>query len=78
MYNRKPIILLDDVLKGLDADTSARCFEALLGPGGLLRRNRTAVVLATHNSMLFLARRLATELTCVQFNYSPMPIISLS
>jgi len=49
VYNRKAIVILDDVLKGLDADTYAKCFAALLGPGGLLRRDRTAVVLATHN-----------------------------
>lgn len=49
VYNRKSIIILDDVLKGLDADTYTKCFEAVLGPKGLLRRNNTAVILATHN-----------------------------
>jgi len=49
VYNRKPITILDDVLKGLDADTYAKCFEAILGPNGLLRRDNTAVILATHN-----------------------------
>ncbi|KAK3682042.1 P-loop containing nucleoside triphosphate hydrolase protein [Podospora appendiculata] len=52
VYNRKPIVILDDILKGLDADTYAKCFTAVLGPEGLLRRNRTAVILATHNIQL--------------------------
>lgn len=52
VYNRKPIVILDDILKGLDADTYAKCFTAILGPEGLLRKNRTAIVLATHNIQL--------------------------
>lgn len=40
---------MDDVMKGLDADTSAKCFKALLGESGLLRRDGITVVLATHN-----------------------------
>ncbi|KAH8891756.1 ABC transporter [Thozetella sp. PMI_491] len=52
VYNRTPIVLLDDVLKGLDADTASKCYAALLLPGGLLRRSRIAVVLATHNVQL--------------------------
>jgi len=50
VYNHKPIIVLDDILKGLDADTYSKCFTAILGPEGLLRKHRTAIVLATHNS----------------------------
>lgn len=53
VYNRTPIIILDDILKGLDADTYAKCFAAVLGPEGLLRRSRTAVILATHNGWQF-------------------------
>jgi ATP-binding cassette subfamily C (CFTR/MRP) protein 1 len=49
VYNRKPIVILDDVLRGLDADTYTKCFDAILGLNGLLRRNNTAVILATHN-----------------------------
>lgn len=50
VYNRRPIVILDDILKGLDADTYAKCFTAILGREGLLRRHRTAIILATHNS----------------------------
>src|SRR3569833_225472 len=49
VYNRKPVVILDDVFKGLDADTYAKCFSATLGPGGLMRQGRTAVIMATHN-----------------------------
>ncbi|KAL1890953.1 hypothetical protein Sste5346_007950 [Sporothrix stenoceras] len=52
VYNRKPIVILDDILKGLDADTYSKCFTATLGPEGLLRKNRTSVILATHNIQL--------------------------
>ncbi|KAK3935755.1 P-loop containing nucleoside triphosphate hydrolase protein [Diplogelasinospora grovesii] len=52
VYNRKPIVILDDILKGLDADTYSKCFAAILGPEGLLRRSRRAVILATHNIQL--------------------------
>ncbi|KAK0615109.1 P-loop containing nucleoside triphosphate hydrolase protein, partial [Bombardia bombarda] len=52
VYNRKAIVILDDILKGLDADTYSKCFTAILGPEGLLRRSRTAVILATHNIQL--------------------------
>jgi ATP-binding cassette subfamily C (CFTR/MRP) protein 1 len=49
VYNRKPIVIQDDVLKGLDANTYTKGFGAIIGPRGLLRRNRIAVILATHN-----------------------------
>lgn len=49
LYNRTPVVLLDDIFKGLDADTYAKCFAATLGPRGLLRRDRTAIIMATHN-----------------------------
>ncbi len=52
VYNRKPIVILDDTLKGLDADTYAKCFAATIGPEGMLRNTRTAIILATHNSKL--------------------------
>lgn len=51
MYNRRPIVILDDILKGLDADTYSKCFTAVLGPEGLLRAgSQTTIVMATHNS----------------------------
>lgn len=38
-------------MKGLDADTSSKCFAALLGRNGLLRKRGTTVIMATHNGM---------------------------
>ncbi|KAK0644149.1 ABC transporter [Cercophora newfieldiana] len=53
VYNRRPIVILDDILKGLDADTYSKCFTAVLGPEGLFRTgSRTTIVMATHNVQL--------------------------
>ena len=43
-------MVLDDVFSGIDARTLKRISERLLGPQGLLRQNRTTVILATHSS----------------------------
>ncbi|CEJ89669.1 hypothetical protein VHEMI05496 [[Torrubiella] hemipterigena] len=48
IYARKPLLLLDDVLSGLDAQTAHRIFDALLGKAGILRRSNTTVILATN------------------------------
>jgi ABC-type ATPase involved in cell division len=40
---------MDDTMKGLDADTSSKCFKALLGVNGLLRKEGFTVIMATHN-----------------------------
>ncbi|KAH8682522.1 P-loop containing nucleoside triphosphate hydrolase protein [Xylariales sp. PMI_506] len=50
VYSRKKLVVFDDPMRGLDADTSSRCFEALLGKNGLLRQNGIAVIMATHNA----------------------------
>lgn len=48
LFARKDILILDDVLSGLDADTEEKIFRTLFSPQGLLRRQRTSVVLVTH------------------------------
>ncbi|KIW17840.1 hypothetical protein PV08_05035 [Exophiala spinifera] len=48
LYHRPKLILLDDVLSALDADTEAKIMERLLGPRGLFQRLDAAVVLVTH------------------------------
>jgi len=48
------MIILDDSLKGLDADTGKACFDALLSPGGLMRMDEQTIILATHNGGSFL------------------------
>ncbi|KAK1994906.1 P-loop containing nucleoside triphosphate hydrolase protein [Colletotrichum falcatum] len=50
VYSGKRVIVMDDNLKGLDSDTASRCFDGLLGAGGLLRERDQAVLFATHNA----------------------------
>jgi ATP-binding cassette subfamily C (CFTR/MRP) protein 1 len=44
------MIILDDTLSGLDSDTENRVFHNLLGRTGVLRKQRTTVVLASSSS----------------------------
>ncbi|KAH8700537.1 putative multidrug resistance protein [Talaromyces proteolyticus] len=48
-YARKKIILLDDVLAGLDAITERHCFHNLLGENGIFRRHTATVIYVTHS-----------------------------
>lgn len=48
LYSRKPLVVLDDVLSGLDTRTEKLVFGRTLGPQGLLRKSSSTVVLATH------------------------------
>ncbi|PQE04085.1 ABC multidrug transporter protein [Rutstroemia sp. NJR-2017a BVV2] len=48
VYARKRIAVFDDVLSGLDNGTEDQVFENIFGSTGLLRRENTTVVLATH------------------------------
>ncbi|KAI1626473.1 hypothetical protein EDD37DRAFT_648899 [Exophiala viscosa] len=48
VYSRQPVILLDDVMSGLDANTENSLFNNLLGPEGLLRRQKTTIIFATN------------------------------
>lgn len=45
------MVILDDILSGLDAATEEEIFASILGPTGLLRRLGTTVILATHAGM---------------------------
>lgn len=47
IYSRQDVIILDDALRGLDADTENRLFHNILGPSGLLRRHRATVLIAS-------------------------------
>lgn len=49
VYARAKIVILDDVLSGLDPRTEEHVFRQALGPGGLLSRSSTTVILATHS-----------------------------
>ena len=48
IYARKDLVILDDVLSGLDAATEEEVFQAVLGPEGILRQQGATVVLATN------------------------------
>ncbi|KAH8821942.1 ABC transporter-like protein [Xylogone sp. PMI_703] len=48
VYARKKVAVFDDVFSGLDAPTERRIFQRVFGLQGLLRRNGTTVILATH------------------------------
>ncbi|KAK3331678.1 putative ABC multidrug transporter [Cercophora scortea] len=49
LYLQSDLLVLDDIFRGLDADTEEQVFRKVFGPGGLLRRRRATVVLCTHS-----------------------------
>jgi ATP-binding cassette subfamily C (CFTR/MRP) protein 1 len=48
LYHDAEILVLDDVLSGLDGSTQDRVCQAVLGPAGLLRRRGTTALVCTH------------------------------
>ena len=52
IYSRKTLVLLDDVLSGLDNSTRTLIVERLLAPAGLFRQHAITAVLVTHNGKL--------------------------
>lgn len=48
LFSRKPILLVDDVLSGLDWATQRLVWDQVFGPSGLLQKQGITVVLATH------------------------------
>ncbi|KAL9079436.1 MAG: hypothetical protein Q9157_001690 [Trypethelium eluteriae] len=50
VYSRKEIIILDDILSGLDAGTEKRVFQNLLDQYGLLRRLRATIVMVSSST----------------------------
>lgn len=49
VYARKPLTVFDDVLSGLDVTTARHVFDNVFGREGLLRGQRSTVVLCTHS-----------------------------
>lgn len=49
LYSRPNLLLLDDVLSGLDPNTARSVVENVFGPRGICRKNNTTVLLATHS-----------------------------
>lgn len=53
IYARKDMIILDDVLSGLDLETENRVFHNLLGRQGLLRKQSTTVLMTSSSGKHF-------------------------
>ena len=49
LFLQSNLLVLDDILSGLDANTEEHVFQRVFGPEGLLRRRRSTVVLCTHS-----------------------------
>jgi ATP-binding cassette, subfamily C (CFTR/MRP), member 1 len=54
IYSRKPLLILDDVLSGLDPTTEQNIVDEIFGCDGLLRKHSMAAILATHSGMLLI------------------------
>ncbi|KAJ5587013.1 P-loop containing nucleoside triphosphate hydrolase protein [Penicillium hispanicum] len=50
LYSREPVLILDDVLTGLDRETEKFILEAVFGPQGLLKETARTVILATNSA----------------------------
>ncbi|KUJ16558.1 multidrug resistance-associated protein [Mollisia scopiformis] len=48
VYQRQILLILDDILSALDAKTEALVFSRLFSNSGILRQQRTTIILATH------------------------------
>ncbi|KAK5993610.1 ABC multidrug transporter B [Cladobotryum mycophilum] len=48
VYSRKPVAIFDDVFSGLDKTTEQTVFTRVFGKDGILRRNGTTIIFATH------------------------------
>ena len=49
LYLDASVLVFDDILSGLDADTEEQVFRRVFAPEGLLRRRNATVVLSTHS-----------------------------
>ncbi|KAK1590443.1 ABC transporter [Colletotrichum navitas] len=48
LYLNSDLLIFDDILSGLDNDTSAEVFRKVFGVDGIIRRRRATAVLCTH------------------------------
>lgn len=70
VYSRKPVAVFDDVFSGLDKVTEQAVFAQVFAKGGLLQKNGTTIILATHAGMNHGQRILNHLLN----NYNSQPI----
>ncbi|GKZ26663.1 hypothetical protein AbraCBS73388_002914 [Aspergillus brasiliensis] len=52
LYSRQPLLLLDDIFSGFDADTEKLVIARLFGQGGFCRKHNLTTILATHSTRL--------------------------
>lgn len=80
LYSRNPLIILDDVLTGLDRQTEASVLEAVFGAGGVLKNTKSTVVLATNsgNVIRLRSRYHAYLLNTIQLAIFVLPTTSWS
>ncbi|GBF62869.1 ABC transporter [Trichophyton mentagrophytes] len=50
LYSRNSTMILDDVLTGLDRATERHMLDAIFGPDGLLKKQKSTVILATNSA----------------------------
>ncbi|EPS25450.1 hypothetical protein PDE_00383 [Penicillium oxalicum 114-2] len=65
LYSRKRVLILDDVLTGLDRETEKTVLEAVFDSNGLVKKNKLTAVLST-NSVHHL--RVADHVICLNEN----------
>jgi ATP-binding cassette subfamily C (CFTR/MRP) protein 1 len=49
LYTEADLLIFDDILSGLDADTEEQVFSRVFGPFGMLKQREATVVLCTHS-----------------------------
>ncbi|PYH98071.1 P-loop containing nucleoside triphosphate hydrolase protein [Aspergillus ellipticus CBS 707.79] len=52
LYSRQPLLLLDDIFSGFDADTEKVVIARLFGEAGFCRKHNLTSILATHSARL--------------------------
>lgn len=50
LYAKKPVLVIDDMLAGLDNTTEKLVFNRVFARGGILRKSGATVILATHST----------------------------
>ncbi|KAL7928726.1 putative ABC multidrug transporter [Trichoderma chlorosporum] len=78
VYSRRAVILLDDVLSGLDSTTSTAVFNSLLGDVGLLRRRNATVLFATHSIQFLHKADFVTVLESGRIKYNQVKLDSIN
>lgn len=49
LYSESKLLIFDDILSGLDADTGTELFRRVFGPDGLVRQSKVTAIVCTHS-----------------------------